>query len=265
MSSDFDFFKKIEQYITDESVKYECEHLDIKEENDVCICIDCGEELKRNFNFEKEWRYYGSDDNRRNTDPNRCQLRKSDDKNIFSDVEKLGLEHGIITVADDIYTQVTKGKIYRGKSRKAIIFACIFQSFKVTGKPQSCEKLKTIFDIEKKVLLKGIKHVTLNLPKDFAAKTRYITPLELIEEFMNKFDASVEQKGQVVDLYQRVKNKSSILNRARPQSFASGLIYYWMLYNDNSGIQTQEFIQKINLSKLTINKIAREINKILNP
>lgn len=246
-----------------------CDHSDTIEENGCKICLDCGEEISRDLNYDKEWRYYGSEDTRRLNDPNRCHIRKCEDRTIFKDVENLGFSDRIVAIANDIYSQVTycqttkNYKIYRGNSRKAIVFACVFQAFKMIDKPQSYDSLREIFNLDRKIVSKGLKHVNLNVPKNSSVKTKYITPVELVEEIMDKFNASSEQKAEVVKLYDLIRNKSSMLNRSRPQSVASGLIYYY-ISNVSKDINLKDFTKKVKLSELTVNKISKEIERIID-
>ena len=194
-----------------------CLHEEIITENGVLTCIDCGEILRKNILHEKEWRYYGNTDSKRTSDPNRVQIRKTEDRNIYKDVESMGFSEKIISSANKIYCETTKGQIFRGNSRKAIIFACIFHAYKLAGKPQSHEKLIRIFSLNRKTGLRGLKHVNLNAPKNSKIHTTYITPINLVEDIMDQFSASQSQKEEVVSLYNSIKNKSSKLNRARPQ------------------------------------------------
>jgi len=239
-----------------------CLHEKVIEENGGKICMDCGIEVSRDILYDKEWRYYGSNDTKHTSDPNRCHIRKSEYKTIFKDVENMGFSEKIINIANGIYEDVTKNKIYRGKSRKAIIFACIFHSYKIDGNPLSCENLIKIFNLDKKIGLKGLKYVNLNASKKSKLKETYITPENLIEEIMEKFGANEDQKKEVTELYQKIKNKSSTLNRSRPQSVASGLVRYYIL-SKNKDISMTDFKEKVNLSELTINRITKEITKIL--
>jgi len=267
MTSNFDLFEnamkqyskedKNKQHISNENT---CKHTNIDSKNNLSVCVDCGMEINRNIVFNKEWRYYGASDTRFNTDPNRCQIRKTSDRSIFKDVENLGFSDKIISVADNLYQDVTNGKVFRGNSRKAIVFACIFHAYKMEGKPQSCEQLINIFNLDRKIGLKGLKHVNLNAKQN--VKTTYITPQNLIREIMNKFDATEEQIQEVNQLYLQIHNKSSILNRSRPQSVASGLVRYYILLKGKD-ISIKEFRQKVKLSELTIEKMAKEISRIL--
>jgi transcription initiation factor TFIIIB Brf1 subunit/transcription initiation factor TFIIB len=239
-----------------------CDHLDVSIEKGVEICITCGEEITKKIQNCKEWRYYGSQSDVKNTNPNRVQIRKLDDRGIFKDVENMGFSDKIVCEANKIYFEVTKGQIFRGNSRKAIVFASIFHAYKLSGKPQSHDKLIQVFNLNRKNGLKGLKHINLYAPKTSTIRTTYITPVNLIEEIMDKFSATPEQKQEVVAIYNQIKNKSSRLNRSRPQSVACGLIFYW-IKTQQKDITIKQFTKKVNLSELTINKIASEIEEVI--
>jgi translation initiation factor 2B subunit (eIF-2B alpha/beta/delta family) len=79
---------------------------------------------------------------------------------------------------------------------------------------------------------------------------------------MDKFKATSVQKKEVTELYNKIKNKSSKINISRPQSISSGLIYFWISLK-NIEISLKDFAKKVDLSELTISKIAKEISDIL--
>jgi hypothetical protein len=80
---------------------------------------------------------------------------------------------------------------------------------------------------------------------------------------MDKFYATKEQKDEILELYKQIENKSSLLNRSRPQSVASGIVRYYIL-KTNKNVPMNIFKTKVNLSELTINRIVKEIEKILD-
>lgn len=241
-----------------------CKHENRAEHGGIMSCLDCGEEVGKNIAHGKEWRYYGQMDTRHKSDPSRCQMRKTENKSILNDVEGLGFSDRIVNTANNIYTRVTSGRIHRGNSRKAIIFACIFHSYKICGNPQSCDTLIGVFNLNRKDGLRGLKYINLNMPKeDTIIKNVHITPVNLIEEIMNKFSASVEQKREVVEIYNKIKDKPGKLNRARPQSIAAGITYYWISANDKK-ISISDFITKVGLSELTIMRIAKEVEELIS-
>jgi transcription initiation factor TFIIIB Brf1 subunit/transcription initiation factor TFIIB len=260
----FELFDKVlneyDNNIDIDMKKNTCNHINIVCDNSyIKYCSDCGQEIEKNLSHDKEWRYYGQYDTKHNSNPNRVLARKlEDEKNIFKDVENMGFNNKIITLGNDIYLQVTKGQILRGNSRKSIIFASIFHAFKISGNPQPHDKLMKIFSLNKKNSLKGLKYVNLNAPKNSLIHTTYITPENLIEDIMDKFNASKNQKKEVIDIYLKIKNKSSKLNRSRPQSVASSVTYFWIC-KKNMDISLRDFAKRVELSELTIDKLVKEI------
>lgn len=264
--TDFDLFDQaMAAFNKNESIKCDqkCCHTETIKDNGILICVNCGEEIRHTITHEKEWRYYGPGDNKRNSDPNRVQIRKNEERNITKDVENMGFSETIISKADDLYTQVTKGQIYRGNSRKAIVFACVFHAYKISGKHQTPETLIKLFNLNRKNGLRGLKIVNVNAPKDSAIHTLYITPKHLVQDIMEKFKASQEQIDEVAELYDKIKNKSSKLNRSRPQSVAAALTYYWICKKKIS-ISLKEFAKQVDLSELTISKNAKEVAIVLD-
>jgi transcription initiation factor TFIIIB Brf1 subunit/transcription initiation factor TFIIB len=267
MSTDEQAFLEIHKLMiskdSESVLETSCTHTDtVTEGGSNVICSDCGEVLAKGVSYDKEWRYYGIMDTRHSSDPNRCNMRKSEDKTIYRDVEKMGFSDKIITCANVLYEQVSDGKIYRGNTRKGIIFACIFHAYKLNNNPQSCEVLVDIFGIDRRVGLRGLKFVNLNAPKDSNFRNFQITTEHLITEIMAKFYANKSHVDEALVLYSMIKGRSSLLNRSRPQSVASGLVRYY-IQKKNSDISMDYFKSKINLSELTITRIVREIKTIL--
>ena len=124
------------------------------------------------------------------------------------------------------------------------------------------KNLMETFGLNKKSSLKGLKIVNVNAPKDSPIHNTPLTPVHHIHDIMNKFSASDKQKAEVIYLYRRTKNRSSKLNRSRPQSFAASLIYYWIC-TKNIDISLKKFAQIADLSELTISKNAKEVALVL--
>jgi len=243
----------------EESSGSSCFHDNVITEKGSTVCVDCGEEVPCRQPQSK----YTQNDSKHVSDPNRVQIRKNEERSIFKDVENLGFSENIIARANKIYAEVTKGKICRGNSRRAIIFACIFHAYKISGKPQTHDRLIKIFDLKRKTCLQGLKYVNLYAPKNSAIRTTYITPINLVDEIMDQFCATKEQKQEVIELYEQIRNKSSRLNRSRPGSVAAGIVYYWICLRKKD-ISLKEFTEKVTLSELTVNKIAKEIAEVLD-
>lgn len=257
-----DFISDIDTPQSESEVSTTCKHLQAVECGGSRMCVDCGEEIEKTIVYDKEWRYYGHADTKHKTNPNRCQTRKVDERNIFKDVEGKIFDDSIVSMANNYYLQVTDGKIHRGESRKGIVFACIYYAYKNSGNPRSCGALSEIFKIQRKTGLKGLKYFCLNIGKEVVQKKAQITPANLVSEIMDKFSVTEDQKAEVIRLYEIIKNKSSKINRSRPQSVASGLTYYWICTNKKQ-ISLKEFVEEIGLSELTVSRIAKEIAGII--
>ena len=250
---------------TTEQKDHNCIHVNSVMERNQEICVDCGEIISKNFSYEKEWRYYGSMDTKHIRDPNRCNVRKLDEKGIFKDLEKYQINKKVIASANEIYETVTQNRIFRGNTRKGIIFACVFHAYNCNKIQQSCKSLMQVFDIEQKIALKGLKFVNLNLPKDiqFHQDNSSNDVEHLIQEILVEFNATPNQIEEVIFLYRHIQNKSSLLNRSRPQSVACGLIRYYIT-KKNPQYSMEYFREKIKLSELTLTRIVKEIDSILS-
>lgn len=262
-------FSKYEQLFDSTIFMKECEKDDLNEtkkadENKICehkttttdktgvICISCGKVIE-NLNWQnREWST--------SIDIIKKPISEETDRNIFSDIKGFNLSERIESVANDIYKTVTKGRIFRGpNSRQGIIFACVYQAYFIEGNPQSYDDLINVFGITRKASLYGLKFVNMN----YVHTIKQNNYENLITEILNKFDTPDSYKYDIIELYKNVKNKSSKLNRSRPQSICAGLVFYYIQKNSlNIGIS--EFSKHVKLSELTINKLVNEIKNCLN-
>jgi transcription initiation factor TFIIIB Brf1 subunit/transcription initiation factor TFIIB len=255
----FEHFEKLKEAKRNADNGDCCAHVNVENRGGVETCTTCGVVLKHNIMHDREWRNYLNSGKK---DPTRVQARKREERSIFKDVQGLGFSNKIISIANELYSDVSKGRIFRGNCRKAIIFACIFHAYKSVGQPKTHENLIKLFKLNRKAGLKGLKHVTLNSTSPLL-RGGHITAEHLISEIMNTFSASDKQKLEVEGLYKQIKNRSSNLNRARPNSVASGLVYFW-IKSSGIPITLKEFADSCNLSDITIVKISKEVEKILS-
>lgn len=260
MESDFKLFELSQGESNMKSVNV-CKHKNIIIEGDKNICEDCGRDVTNTIlENKKDWKYYATCNSKLTNDPTRCQKRKKNNRGISNDIANLALSDRIVDIANNLYTLIANG-IHRGNSRKGIIFACVFHAYKLDGNPQSCMNLVELFGIKRKNGLAGLKYFNLNIPKNFMNENN-ITAENIIVEIMNKFNATDIHKEDVINLYKQIKNKSSYINRSRPQSIASGLVRYYILQKKKQ-ISMEEFVEKVQLSELTIENMVKEITKIL--
>lgn len=252
----------IDEYKLDEKDITEiCLHKNSVSDNGIEVCSDCGIEIYKELSLEPEWRFYGDNDSKHSSDPSRCHIRKIEDKNIFKDIDKYDFPIDIAREINISYLEVTKGQIRRGNFRKSIIFACSFNAYKNQNNPQNPEELREKFGLTKKEASRGLTFYNLN-KIDKKKKPIYISPVSFIPRIMQRFNANDSHISKVTELYNKIHNRSKILNRSNPQSTIASLIYYYFrLIGGN--ISCPKFSKIVKLSDITISRISKNISEIL--
>jgi transcription initiation factor TFIIIB Brf1 subunit/transcription initiation factor TFIIB len=240
-----------------------CFHANKETKDGVEICSDCGTELLKQLSLEPEWRFYRENDNKNSFDPSRCHLRKNEEKNIYKELEPMGFPDDIISYANELYENITKGDIKRGRYRQALLYACVYFAYKYKGVPQIPSNLSAKFKLQRKDISKGLKYFQLycSVPKP-SQMSQAQSYSNFIPEIMKYFKSSQIHIDNVVALYDKIRCKSSLLHRSNPQSVISGTIFFYFQKIGGS-ISCADFSSKVGLSELTIMKIVKEIVSIL--
>jgi len=258
----FDLSQYEEENYEDLFSEEKCTHKNTELQNDVRICTDCGTELTIDLSMEPEWRYYGEHDNKNTSDPSRCHLRKIDEKNIYKEIESLQLPKEVMTCANELYDDVVRGDIKRSKSRMSLIYASVYfacQKFNIPT--DKTNELNKKFKLKKKEITKGIRSFQMKCSSRKNASPQTCHE-RIIPQIMRLFDMGQTDIENVVKLYNKIKNKSSVLTRPSPCSVSSGLVFYY-LGSIGKKISSKEFSSKVNFSELTISRIAKEVAKIV--
>ncbi len=108
---------------------------------------------------------------------------------------------------------------------------------------------------------KGLKYFALHSAKK---KRCNISAENYIHNIFIKLNAEKCHVKNVLDLYDKIKFKSTIFNRSNPQSIASGLCYYYINNLDIEHIDISVFCEITGLSEMTIQKITNIIEEIVN-
>jgi transcription initiation factor TFIIIB Brf1 subunit/transcription initiation factor TFIIB len=244
-----------------EYVNEDCQHSQTVTKNGLEICEECGMELYQEISSEQEWRFYGEKDTKNNSDPSRCQYRKSPEKGIQKELEKLGFPSDIATEADKLYMKVTQGEIKRSNLRKGITFACLFEAYRLKNRHRVPEELRLKLDITKKCMSKGITFYRLKCDKK-EVSTDTIMPKHYIPGVMERFNIKQEHINNVLKLAEIILTKSStILNRSSPENIATSLVYYY-LRSVGSDIDISQYSKIVGISETIINKLNDEIQRL---
>ena len=265
MTDNFELYEQMLQQMEEEEKKENeeeienennCNHKKTENINGFLTCLDCGAELKKknihSIAFSK------------NGDIRVSQRVNYKKNSVYTETIDMNINDVIKDTANEIYINCSRGKILRGKKRRGIIAGCFYHAFKINKQNIPNEELINLFNVDNKEILKGLKYITKNISKEINLHADTIDDIEKeIINTMKKFNSNKRQNEEVIEIYKKTKNKSSILNRSRPNSLIAGIIYYWICRHDLQ-INMNEISNKLNISTSTIRKICREISTVLN-
>ena len=249
-----------------------CSHIYISTQGAV-KCSICNYEPQDNF-AKTGWK----------TTYNKFSRNLMVEKTIYNDIEGLGLNDEIITIANAIYQKCCNGVI-RGKTRKGVICTCIYYASNICptccyailhnemGDPVRCtcnqllhkragalcfDEVIRIFKIGKKVALKGFKYV--NSVNNFSFTSFVTTPETYISIFLKKLSISDERIKEIVADFAKLKH-IKLSSEPRPQSIAAAYIYHWVQKNNKGIIKLDNIAVITQVSQLTIEKLEKELRE----
>jgi len=244
----------------------ECQHENVVEDNGTTICQSCGL-VDEVLDFEPEWRNYGGD-----RDSSRCCNMKGSTWSLEKDFEKWGIivPAAIRIQAETKYVQVMKmvrgkrdKKSGRGRGRKAIIAACLLFVFRETGDCRTFDDLKDMFKLTKKNMFNGLTAYFETFKTD---RVRYVTPEHLIARVLLMTGVDNVHYGPIVRITKGLANTSRTLNRSKPLSVASSMVYFYLCMHptvkDQLGLTKSKFAELAKLSDITITKHVKEIARL---
>jgi transcription initiation factor TFIIIB Brf1 subunit/transcription initiation factor TFIIB len=217
-------------------------------------CLDCGEELYKTTSHE-----------RRFGDETRVSYRRQVERGIRNDVRDLNFADIVVTKADSLYQQFTGGSFYRGRKRRSTIFACFYYAYRMLGIPQDYKSLLTDFRISSRHGYFGIKYMGVNNPDRVTLFDEDLTHFVYTQRLVRHLGLSEEDFDSLVRLRHLTHNRSSVLNKARPQSLAAGLVLYLLKKRTERqrkvDISRSERVSEV--TAVTIKKVEREVRRTL--
>lgn len=269
-------------------------------DGEMIVCTNCGVESKRIIDYNPEWRFYGSDDNKRSSDPNRCGLptnqiiaesslstvilghgfeiyRKLNtwngltykEKSMISILNKIAQKANIGNVPQSIidatmkmYQIISKDYIKRGTSRESLIAACFFNALKDNNLIRSNEEVAKLFDIKSKKLSKGCNEFAELM---FAKDKDYVKKMRPIDpkDLIERFCSLMDLDEKYINVGTRITilvDKLGICQENNPKSIAVGCIYF-ISQNYDLGFSKKEIAEHCHTSEVTVSNTYNQMNK----
>ena len=258
---------------------------------EMIVCTFCGAENDAIIDYHAEWRYYGSDDNKRSSDPNRCGIpsnpiipdsslstiilgkgfevfRKLNSWNglsykqrsLIAILNKIALKANIYNVPQSIidstmnmYKIISQDYIKRGASRESLIAACFFNALRDQGMIRSTDEVAKLFDIKSKKLSKGCNEFTELM---FSKNREYVKNMKPIEskDLIERFCTLLEIDEDYIKIAvtsAAIIDKLGLCQENNPKSIAVGAIYL-VSQNYNLGFTKKEIAEQCKTSEVTV-------------
>jgi transcription initiation factor TFIIIB Brf1 subunit/transcription initiation factor TFIIB len=225
---------------------YECRHIYV---NYAGVCSECGIVIQSVYNNESNLFF--------NTQSSYTSIT---DKGILPDMDIIDVSDEVKMIANSIFKRL-KLPTHRGKRRKLLVFFCIFNAFAELDTPKDPRHLATLVGISPNEVSKAFSLYN-EVQTGYKTQIQKMTPLSLIPEYCSRLEGDLNV-GIIIDLAERILEKSHKLREKYPQKVAAGIIQYYMnIY----GIKynKKKFAEVIGLSEATISNMYREISMIDN-
>lgn len=260
------------------------------------VCPSCGVQVYGNLDTGAEYRYYGTEDSK-SSDPTRCGMpidplmptsslstmivggrndrikklhswtsvpyKERSLKLVFDIITNacnaLKLNSSVIQMSKSIYHSIRDQQLSRGRNRNALISACIYNACKCNEVKILPQEICEYFQIEFCDLCDGHKTLSeLMINSNFQLEIKPSEWADYLERYSIHLNFTDEQIREITSLAKKI-NELSILKKHIPQSFASGVIYYYIEQNGMSHITKDVLMEVCNISKVTIEKIYTKI------
>jgi len=264
------------------------------------VCTSCGMINSMIINNSQEWRYYGSEDSKRSSDPTRCGMpinpllpksslgtiinghgyevyRRLHKWNsitykerslikVFNTITTRAKEGTIpscvIDKASLMYKMISENNIKRGSSRQSLIAACLWNSLKSKDLSRSTKEIAKLFDIDIKKMTVGCKEFNEKMHlKDLDYSTS-IKPATS-ENYIDRYSVKLkipEEYKERIVKVAEISEKLGIVTKNTPQSIAVGSIYL-VSQEYTLGFTKKSLHNICEISEVTISKAYKELDK----
>lgn len=292
---------KIETVVEEKNCCFNCKKADfLITDGEMIICTFCGTENDSIIDYHAEWRYYGSDDNKRSSDPNRCGMPSNSilpdsslstiilgrgfevfrklnswnglsykQRSLIAILNKIAVKANIDNVPQSIidatmnmYKIISQDYIKRGASRESLIAACFFNALRDQGMIRSTEEVAKLFDIKSKKLSKGCNEFTELM---FAKNKEYIKNMKPIEskDLIERFCSLLGINDEYIPIAVRsaiLIDKLGICQENNPKSIAVGVIYL-ISQHYNLGLAKKDISDQCKTSEVTVSNTYSQMVK----
>ncbi len=264
----------------------------------IIVCENCGVDNGAVIDYQQEWRFYGSEDTKHSSDPTRCGMpinpllpesslgtiilgkgfekyRKLNNWNsmtykersllkVFKNIQSKSDENNIsICVVDRakiMYKTLSEDTIKRGKSRKGLIAACLYNSCKDKNDSRSTKEISQMFNLKIKKMTSGCKQfneMMYHNDHSYIANIRPTSADDFIERYATVLKMDKTNKERAIHVSD-MATKLGLVSENTPASIAVGSIYL-ISQNHNLKITKKKLSELCEISEVTISKTYKKM------
>lgn len=282
----------------DEVLCYNCKEDSLIYDDGCIVCEKCGCDNGAIIDYQQEWRFYGAEDTKNSSDPTRCgmpinpllpesslgtimigrgfekykQLNNWNSmtykersllkvfKNIQSKSDDNNISICVVDRAKVMYKTLSEDTIKRGKSRKGLIAACLYNSCKDKNDSRSTKEISQMFDLKIKKMTNGCKQfneMMYHNDNNYITKIKPVTESDFIERYINLLKIDNSYKEGILYVAD-MAIKLGLVSENTPSSIAVGSIYLISQYYKLK-ITKKRLSEVCEISEVTISKTYKKM------
>lgn len=206
------------------------------------ICPSCG--------VHNAAQPYGNDDSRHD---------KFKEQALLPELQNFKFSEGMKADMTRIFYSATGNKTKRKAPRRAMIFLAIVSVHKSLNLPFDKNQLMKTLDITDRHINAAMKEMGSIMP----VAPPSISVADVLKELMKLFDVKDELFQPMIDTYDVCRRTSIVFNSAKPETIASGLLYYHLKMGLGEVFNEEGYFNKVKVSRDGVQNIEVEILKIV--
>lgn len=280
---------------------YNCSQDTLINDDGIIVCENCGVDNGQIIDLQQEARYYGIEDTRHATDPTRCgmplnpllpnssfgtiilggrgynKIRQLNSWNsmthkersllkVFKHIQSKSVDEDIeICIIDRskiMYKTLSEETIKRGKCRKGLIAACVYNSCKDKNDIRSTREISKMFGIKIKKMTSGCKEfdeIMHYSDNEYKTKKKPISANNFIERYSSILKMDQKDKDRTKYIADMAYKLGIVLENI-PSSVAVGSIYLASQYY-GLGVSKKRLSEICGISEVTITKSYKKMYK----
>uniref|UniRef100_A0A7C4U342 Transcription initiation factor IIB family protein n=1 Tax=Caldisericum exile TaxID=693075 RepID=A0A7C4U342_9BACT len=162
-----------------------------------------------------------------------------------------GVENEILKKAEEIFSEVAKRKLLRGRSSKYMFYSSLYMAFRLSCVPKRLKEIQEMGNLNPKQFVSSVRFLMKNLE----VKLPPISPKEWILRYSKNLTVSEETVQAAINLAEVMKNEKSFKNKS-PLSIAATALYLTS-HKVNENIKQERIAKTFGVTAVTLRNLTK--------